>query len=64
MIIQFDLRNTPNWKDLLKARIESLKEMLDFLDAKSSKRTKVQILTVELIRAEIISIREYLKLPE
>lgn len=64
MIIQFDLRNTPNWKDLLKARIESLKEMLDFVDEKSSKRTKVQILTVELIRAEIISIREYLKLPE
>ncbi len=64
MIIQIDLRNTPNWKDLLKARIEFLKEMLDFVDAKSSKRTKVQILTVKLIRAEIISIREYFKLSE
>ncbi len=41
-----------------------MKEMLDFVDAKSSKRTNVQILTVKLIRAEIISIREYLKLSE
>ena len=48
----------------MKARIDSLKEMLDFVDAKSSKITKVQILTVKLIKAEIISIQEYLKLPE
>jgi len=63
MIIQFDLRNTPNWKDLLKARISSLKEMLEFLD-KTHKKTKVEILTLKLIKAEIISIREYLKLSE
>lgn len=63
MIIQIDLRNTPNWKDLLKARIVSLKEMLEFVD-KPRKKTKVEILTVKLIRAEIISIQEYLKLSE
>lgn len=63
MIIQIDLRNTPNWKDLLKARIGSLKEMLEFVD-KPRKKTKVEILTVKLIKAEIISIREYLKLSE
>jgi len=63
MIIQIDLRNTPNWKDLLKARIGSLKEMLEFVD-KPRKKTNVEILTVKLIKAKIISIREYLKLSE
>jgi hypothetical protein len=63
MIIQFDLRNTPNWKDLLSARIASLKEMLEFVDEPRIK-TKVEILTVKLIKAEIISIRDYLKLSE
>jgi hypothetical protein len=63
MIIQFDLRNTPNWKDLLSARIASLKEMLEFVD-KPRIKTKVEILTVKLIKAEIISIRDYLKLSE
>lgn len=63
MIIQIDLRNTPNWKDLLKARISSLKETLEFVD-KPRIKTKVEILTVKLIKAEIISIREYLKLSE
>jgi len=63
MIIQFDLRNTPNWKELLKARIVSLKEMLEFAD-KPRIKTKVEILTVKLIKSEIISIQEYLKLPE
>jgi len=63
MIIQFDLRNTPNWKDLLKARIVSLKEMLEFVD-KPRIKTKVEILTVKLIKNEIISIREFLKLSE
>ena len=63
MIIQFDLRNTPNWKDLLNARIVSLKEMLEFVD-KPHIKTKVETLTVKLIKAEIISIREYLKLSE
>ncbi len=63
MIIQFDLRNTPNWKDLLKARIVSLKEMLEFVD-KPRIKTKVEILTVELFKAEIVSIQEYLKLSE
>jgi len=63
MIIQIDLRNTPNWKDLLKARIGSLKETLEFVD-KPREKTKVEILTVKLIKAEIISIREYLKLSE
>lgn len=63
MIIQIDLRNTPNWKDLLKARIGCLKEMLEFVD-KPRIKTKVEILTVKLIKAEIISIREHLKLSE
>ncbi len=63
MIIQFDLRNTPNWKDLLKARIVSLTEMLEFVD-KPRIKTEFEILTVKLIKAEIISIREYLKLSE
>lgn len=63
MIIQFDLRNTPNWKELLKARIVSLKEMLEFVD-KPRIKTKVETLSVKLIKAEIISIQEYLKLPE
>jgi len=63
MIIHIDLRNTPNWKDLLKARISSLKEMLEFVD-KPRIKTKVEILTVKLIKTEIISIQEYLKLPE
>lgn len=63
MIIQFDLRNTPNWKDLLKARIVSLTEMLEFVD-KPRIKTEFEILTVKFIRAEIISIKEYLKLPE
>ncbi|RRW64940.1 hypothetical protein EGJ53_14545 [Pseudomonas fluorescens] len=63
MIIQIDLRNTPNWKDLLKARIYALKEILEFVD-KPRIKTKVEILTVKLIKAEIISIREYLKLSE
>jgi|GEM_PF-1714274 len=63
MIIQFDLRNTPNWKDLLNARIVSLKEMLEFVD-KPRIKTKVEILTVKLIKNEIISIREFLKLSE
>lgn len=63
MIIQFDLRNTPNWKELLKARIVSLKEMQEFVD-KPRKKTKVEILTVKLIKAEIVSIREFLKLSE
>jgi hypothetical protein len=63
MIIQFDLRNTPNWKELLKARIVSLKEMLEFVDKPRIKK-KVEILTVKLIKAEIISIQEYLNLPE
>lgn len=63
MIIQFDLRNTPKWKDILSARIVSLKEMLEFVD-KPRIKTKVEILTLKLIKAEIISIREYLKLSE
>jgi len=63
MIIQIDLRNTPNWKDLLKARIVALKEILEFVD-KPRIKTKVEILTVKLIKAEITSIQEYLKLPE
>lgn len=63
MIIQIDLRNTSNWKDLLKARIYALKEILEFVD-KPRIKTKVEILTVKLIKAEIISIREYLKLSE
>lgn len=63
MIIQIDLRNHPNWKDLLKARIGSLKEMLEFVD-KPRIKTKVENLTVKLIKAEILSIREYLKLSE
>ncbi len=63
MIIQFDLRNTPDWKDVLKARIDSLKEMLEFVD-KPRIKTKVEILTVKLIKVEIVSIQEYLKLPE
>jgi hypothetical protein len=63
MIIQIDLRNYPNWKDLLKARIDALKEMLEFVD-KPRIKTKVEILTVKLFKAEIISIQEYLKLPE
>ena len=63
MIIQIDLRNTLNWKDLLKARIGSLKEMLEFVD-KPRIKTKVENLTVKLIKAEILSIREYLKLSE
>lgn len=63
MIIQFDLRNTPNWKVLLKARIVSLKEMLEFVE-KPCIKTKVEILTVKLIKSEIISTQEYLKLPE
>ena len=50
MIIQFDLRNTPNWKELLKARIVSLNEMLRFVD-KPRIKTKVEILTVNLIKA-------------
>lgn len=63
MIIQFDLRSTPNWKELLKARIVSLKEMQEFVD-KPRIKTKVEMLTVKLINAEIISIREFLKLSE
>ncbi|EJZ59888.1 hypothetical protein I1A_004242 [Pseudomonas fluorescens R124] len=63
MIIQFDLRNTPNWKEILKARIVSLKEMMEFVD-KPRIKTGFEILTVKLIKAEIISIREYLKLSE
>jgi hypothetical protein len=63
MIIQIDLRNYPNWKDLLKARIVSLKEILEFVD-KPRIKTKVEILTVKLIKAEILSIQDYLKLPE
>lgn len=63
MIIQIDLRNYPKWKDLLKARIVSLKDMLEFVD-KPRIKTKVEILTVKLIKAEIINIREYLKLSE
>ena len=63
MIIQFDLRNTPNWKEILKARIVSLKEMMEFVD-KPRVKTELEILTVKLIKAEIISIREYLKLSE
>lgn len=63
MIIQFDLRNTPNWKEILKARIVSLQEMMEFVDQPRIK-TEFEILTVKLIKAEIISIREYLKLSE
>ena len=63
MIIQFDLRNTPNWKEILKARIVSLKEMMEFVD-KPRIKTELEILTVKLIKAEIISIREFLKLSE
>ncbi len=63
MIIQIDLRNTPNWKDLLKARLGSLKEMLEFVDI-PRKKTKVEALTVNLIKVEMINIREYLKLSE
>ncbi len=63
MITQIDFRNTPNWKDLLKARLGSLKEMLEFVD-KPRIKTKVETLTAKLFKAEIISIQEYLKLPE
>lgn len=63
MIIQFDLRNTPNWKELLKARIVSLKEMMEYVD-KPRIKTEFEILTVELFEAEIVSIQEYLKLSE
>ncbi|CAI8897806.1 Phage protein [Pseudomonas chlororaphis] len=63
MIIQFDLRNTPNWKEILKARIVSLQEMMEFVD-KPRIKTEFEILTVKLIKAEIISIREFLKLSE
>ena len=63
MIIQFDLRNTPKFKDLMNSLIVSLKEMLEFVD-KPRIKTKVEILTVKLIKNEIISIREFLKLSE
>jgi hypothetical protein len=63
MIIQIDLRNYPNWKDLLKARMDGLKEMLEFVDEPRIK-TKVEILTVKLFKAEIIRVQEYLRLSE
>lgn len=61
MITQFEINAGANTNDVIKSRISHLKGLLDILYIKTEKITRVQTLTVDLIKAEISRIEGRLK---
>lgn len=50
-----------SWTDTLKARKNHLTELLKIVDTKAAKATKVQTLTINLIKAEMSHVESQLK---
>ncbi|MDS9874487.1 hypothetical protein RMI40_06475 [Pseudomonas protegens] len=55
------IESSANWTDTLKARKDHLTTLLKIVDIKSGKTTKVQALTVDLIKTEMSRIESQLK---
>ncbi|MDP9518209.1 hypothetical protein [Pseudomonas protegens] len=55
------IESSASWTDTLKARKAHLTTLLKIVDIKSGKTTKVQALTVDLIKTEMSRIESQLK---
>lgn len=55
------IKNSESWTDILKARKNHLDELLKIVDIKTGKITKVQSLTINLIKAEMSIVESKLK---
>ncbi|OBZ19945.1 hypothetical protein BS643_21410 [Pseudomonas protegens] len=55
------IQSSASWIDTLKARKDHLTTLLKIVDIKSGKTTKVQALTVDLIKTEMSHIESQLK---
>ena len=55
------IQSSANWTDTLKARKDHLTTLLKIVDIKTGKTTKVEALTVNLIKNEISHIESPLK---
>ncbi|XSS62409.1 hypothetical protein ACP9OK_26825 [Pseudomonas sp. B11] len=55
------IQSSASWTDTLKARKDHLTTLLKIVDIKSGKTTKVQALTVDLIKTEMSHIESQLK---
>ncbi|ASE21613.1 hypothetical protein D3X12_30555 [Pseudomonas protegens] len=55
------IQSSASWTDTLKARKDHLTTLLQIVDIKSGKTTKVQALTVDLIKTEMSHIESQLK---
>ncbi|WP_414159536.1 hypothetical protein ACMGG8_10115 [Pseudomonas sp. BNK-45] len=55
------IESSASWTDTLKARKDHLTTLLKIVDIKSGKTTKVQALTVDLIKTEMSRIESQLK---
>lgn len=55
------MQTSASWTDTLKARKDHLTTLLKIVDIKSGKTTKVQALTVDLIKTEMSHIESQLK---
>ncbi|WP_064118912.1 hypothetical protein [Pseudomonas fluorescens] len=55
------IRSSASWSDTLKARKEHLTALLKIVDLKTGKTTKVQALTINLIKNEMSYVEGKLK---
>jgi hypothetical protein len=55
------IQNSASWTDTLKARKSYLTALMKVVDIKSGKASKVQVLTVNLIKSEMSLIESQLK---
>jgi hypothetical protein len=55
------IQNSASWTDTLKARKSYLTVLMKVVDIKAGKASKVQVLTVNLIKSEITLIESQLK---
>lgn len=55
------MQTSASWTDTLKARKDHLTTLLKIVDIKNGKTTKVEVLTVNLIKTEMSHIESQLK---
>lgn len=55
------IQSSASWTDTLKARKNHLTALLKIVDIKTGKTTKVQTLTVNLIKTEMSHVESHLK---
>ena len=55
------IQSSASWTDILKARKNHLTALLKIVDSKTGKASKVQALTVNLIKAEMSHVESQLK---